>query len=242
MRILVISDIHANLAALEAVLEHAGNVDAVWCLGDVVGYGPSPNECIARLKELPDLVCLLGNHDAAAIDILDSKSFNPEARISIEWLQKQLTKESIAFLKERPQTESNEQVTLAHGSPRQPVLEYLLDTRSATENFEYFDTDFCFVGHTHLPVIFYISADDYLAQLTIPPVNQVTKLKPRAIINPGSVGQPRDRDPRCAYVIFDPKKNSWDYRRIEYDIPKVQELMTAAGLPERHILRLEEGW
>ncbi|MBW8010270.1 MAG: metallophosphoesterase family protein [Chloroflexi bacterium] len=242
MRILVISDVHANFVALETVLDHAGKVDAVWCLGDVVGYGPSPNECIALLKELPDLVCLIGNHDAAAINILDSKSFNPEARISIEWLKKQLTKESISFLKERPHTESIEQVTLAHGSPRQPVLEYLLDTRSATENFEYFDTDFCFVGHTHLPVIFYISDDDYLARLTIPQANQVVEFKPRAIINPGSVGQPRDRDPRCAYAIFDSQKNAWEYRRIDYDIPKVQQRMKTAGLPERHILRLEEGW
>lgn len=242
MRILVISDVHANFVALEAVLEHAGKVDAVWCLGDVVGYGPSPNECITRLKELPNLVCLLGNHDAAAVNILDSKSFNPEARISIEWLQTQLTKESINFINGRPQTDSIGQVTLAHGSPRQPVLEYLLDTRSATENFGFFDTDFCFVGHTHLPVIFYTSNDDYLARLTIPQANQVTKLKPRSIINPGSVGQPRDRDPRSAYVIFDSQKKSWDYKRIEYDIPKVQQLMIAAGLPERHVNRLEEGW
>ena len=185
---------------------------------------------------------MLGNHDAAAINILDSKSFNPEARVSIEWLQTQLTKESIEFLNGRPQTDTIEQVTLAHGSPRQPVLEYLLDTRSATENFEYFDTDFCFVGHTHLPVIFHTSNDDYLARLTIPEANKIAKLKPRSIINPGSVGQPRDRDPRSAYVIFDSKKNSWDYRRIEYDIPKVQQLMSAASLPERHVLRLEEGW
>lgn len=242
MRTLIISDIHANLTALETVLEHAGEVERVWCLGDVVGYGPSPNECILRVRELPNFTCLLGNHDAAAIGLIDINTFNPEARISIEWLQGELTEESIEFLKQLPETQTFETVTLAHGSPRQPVYEYLLDTQSATDNFEYFDTDFCFVGHTHLPVIFHLKEDDYIARLSIPPANKVSELEKRTIVNPGSVGQPRDRDPRASYVIFDPSENSWDYRRIDYDIPAVQELMTAAGLPERHVLRLEGGW
>ena len=242
MRTLIISDIHANLTALETVLKHAGEVDRVWCLGDVVGYGPSPNECIARVKELPNLTCLLGNHDAAAIGQIDINTFNPEARISIEWLQGQLTEESLEFLKELPEKKNFDAATLAHGSPRQPVFEYLLDTQAATENFEHFETDFCFVGHTHLPVIFHLKNDDYIARLSVPPANKQNKLKVRTIVNPGSVGQPRDRDPRAAYGIFDPKKKTWDYRRVEYDIPAVQELMTEAGLPERHVLRLEGGW
>lgn len=242
MRSLVISDIHANLTALETVLEDAGEVEQVWCLGDVVGYGPSPNECIQRVQNLPNVTCIMGNHDSASIGQIDIDTFNPEARVSIEWLQSQLTEESLTFLRGLPEKETIDQVTLAHGSPREPVLEYLLDTQAATENFEYFETDFCFVGHTHLPVIFHIKAQDYISRLSIPPANEKTELQVRTIINPGSVGQPRDRDPRASYAIFDSDKNTWDYRRLEYDIAAVQKLMNAAGLPERHVLRLEGGW
>ncbi|MDH5506909.1 MAG: metallophosphatase family protein [Anaerolineae bacterium] len=242
MRTLVISDIHANVIALDTVLEHAGEVDQIWCLGDVVGYGPNPNECIERLKEFPNLVCLLGNHDAAAVHKVDVTTFNPEARISIEWMQTQLTEESIEFINQLPEQKMIGEVTLAHGSPRQPTYEYLLDTRAASENFEHFNTSFCFVGHTHLPVLFSLEPEDFMSRLSIPLPNQVSTLQPRAIINPGSVGQPRDRDPRAAYAIFDTEENTWDYRRIEYDIPAVQERMLAAGLPERHISRLEAGW
>ncbi|TAK14168.1 MAG: metallophosphoesterase [Anaerolineae bacterium] len=244
MRILVITDIHGNCVALDAVLEHAGAVDAVWCLGDVVGYGPNPNECVERVAALPGLLCLLGNHDAAALDMLDLNTFNPEAKLSIEWTRDQLTPENLQFLNERPQviTVEDANVTLAHGSPRQPVFEYLLDTRAATENFEHFQTNFCFVGHTHLPVIFHMPPDAYMSGLSIPPINQVTTLQSRAIINPGSVGQPRDRDPRAAYALFDPEVGTWDYRRINYPIEETQQRMQAVGLPERHILRLEAGW
>ena len=242
MRTLIISDIHANLPALEAVLNDAGEIDAVWCLGDLVGYGPDPNECITRVKELPNLTCLLGNHDAAVINQIDIDTFNPDARITIEWMQKNLDKECQAFLEKRPHRDVVDNVTLAHGSPRNPVYEYLLDTRAATWNFEYFETDYCFVGHTHLPVIFMLNDTNTQAQLTIPVVNTGIKIKPRAILNPGSVGQPRDRDPRAAYAIYDTDKNTWEYRRVAYDIQAVQKRMRKASLPERHILRLEAGW
>jgi predicted phosphodiesterase len=242
MRALVISDIHANITALEAVLEDAGTIDAVWCLGDVVGYGPSPNDCIALLKQQPNLTCILGNHDAAALNMLELDSFNPEARTSVEWMQTQLSSDSLYFLHELPETAIIDQVTLSHGSPRYPVFEYLLDTRSATENFEYFDTDFCFVGHSHLPVAFTYQKNEYMASLSVPPVNQSIGLKPRTIVNPGSVGQPRDRDPRAAYAIFESETAQWKHQRVEYDIKKVQKLMREANLPQRHIIRLAEGW
>jgi len=242
MRVLVITDIHSNLTALETVIKDAGKVDAVWCLGDVVGYGPYPNECIALLQEQPHLICLLGNHDAAAVKILDVTTFNPEARKSVDWTQNRLSEESKTFLCERPKLSVQGNVTLSHGSPRHPVFEYILDTRSATENFEHFNTDFCFIGHTHLPVMFSMENNNYMSRLAIPPVNEVTELKPRVIINPGSVGQPRDRDPRAAYSIFDTETNTWEYRRVEYDIHKIQEHMRKYELPERHIVRLESGW
>ncbi len=240
MRTLVISDIHANLTALEAVLASAGEVDAVWCLGDVVGYGPDPNECIARLTTLPDLVCLQGNHDAAAIGQLPLESFNAEARTSVEWLREMLTPESLAFLQGLQPLRVERGVTLAHASPRQPVLEYLLDSYSALENFDHFETPFCFVGHTHVPVLFIKHGAGI--NLQIPETNTSLELHDRCIANPGSVGQPRDRDPRAAYAIFDPQDASWHYNRVEYDIPQVQARMLAAGLPERHISRLSGGW
>jgi len=250
MNILVISDIHANLTALEAVLADAGDVDAVWCLGDLVGYGPDPGECIARVKELPNLVCVIGNHDAAVLNQIDVVSFNPEARQAIEWTQKKLTTEEFDFLRNLPETldthtifpKLERHVTLAHGSPRQPVWEYLLDTRNATRNFAYFETDYCFVGHTHMPVLYQMTNTNHNARLIIPQPNTKFSLRPRSIINPGSVGQPRDRDHRASYALYDPERHLWENRRIAYDVEDVQRRMQAAGLPERHMKRLTAGW
>ena len=242
MRILIISDIHANITALEAVLEHAGDVDGTWCLGDLVGYGPNPNECVEKVKSLPNLMCLIGNHDAAVIDQMDASTFNPEARISIEWTLQQLTSENLEYLAQLRNRIVFENVTLVHGSPRSPTFEYLLDTHLATINFSYFDTSFCFVGHTHLPAQYLLGNGQGHASLIIPQPNQVIRLAARSIINPGSVGQTRDRDPRAAYAIFETQNNSWDYRRVPYDIPTVQKRMKTHKLPDRHIQRLAAGW
>ena len=242
MRILVFSDIHGNLTALEAALAEAGEIDAAWCLGDLVGYGPNPNECIARIRGLPDLQCIIGNHDAAALDLIDSDTFNPEARAAILWTRKVLTDSSWNFLNNLPEKLELDGVTLAHGSPRHPVWEYLLDTRTATLNFDFFTTPLCFVGHTHLPVVYTMHTDNHLAHLNIPEPNQKLVLPTRAIVNPGSVGQPRDRDPRAAFAIFEPETNTWDYRGVAYDIGEVQARMQGLGLPERHIHRLAAGW
>jgi diadenosine tetraphosphatase ApaH/serine/threonine PP2A family protein phosphatase len=131
---------------------------------------------------------------------------------------------------------------MAHGSPRQPVWEYLLDTRSATQNFSFFETPFCFVGHSHLPAIYHLDAGRGYANLTIPEAQSCIEMKPRGIFNPGSVGQPRDRDPRAAYAIFNTDDRTWDYRRVPYDIASVQSRMLAVNLPHRHIQRLSTGW
>jgi predicted phosphodiesterase len=242
MRILVISDIHGNLTALEAVLEHAGEVDAVWCLGDLVGYGPDPNECVERIKSLPNLLCILGNHDAAVSKLMDISSFNPEARLSIEWTIEQLNEENARYLAGLPNMVVQGQVTVVHGSPRNPTHEYLLDTYLATLNFSYFETPACFVGHTHLPVQFLLENGRGYAELLIPREGIEFEIEPRSILNPGSVGQPRDRDVRASYALFDPQKHTWSYQRAEYDIPAVQERMKRASLPDRHVQRIAAGW
>lgn len=242
MRVLVLSDIHANLTALEAVLQDAGIVDAVWCLGDVVGYGPDPNECVAQMRMLENVTCLLGNHDAAALGRIPIETFNLDARRSIEWLQEVLTPESYGFLAKLPETKVMEQVTLAHGSPRNPVWEYILDLQNAVQNLSFFNTQICMVGHTHLPIA-YISMDETdEMRWTAPDEGERVEIKTRAILNPGSVGQPRDHDPRASYAIFDPQTNIWEIHRIKYDIDSVQKRIRDADLPVRHALRLMEGW
>jgi len=242
MRTLVISDIHANIEALEAVIAAAGEIEACWCLGDVVGYGPNPNECVERIQELPNMICLMGNHDSAAIGVGETKSFNPEARLSVEWQQEQLNQASIDFLSDLPERAQAGNYTLVHGSPREPLIEYLLDTETASQNFDHFGGDFCLMGHTHMPVIFRQSPILERVNLSIPDADSVTQLQARSLVNPGSVGQPRDRDPRAAFVLLDEERDQWDYRRVEYPISEVQEKMRAAELPERHITRLESGW
>jgi predicted phosphodiesterase len=242
MRALVISDIHANLTALEAVLASAGPFDLTWCLGDLVGYGPDPNECIQRVQALPNLVCILGNHDAASLNQIGVTAFNPEARQAIYWTQRTLTEASKVFLANLPETFAWGDVTLAHGSPRQPVWEYVMDAYVATINFGYFETAFCFIGHTHLPLCYELPDGEATARAVSPEPGTITQLIARTIINPGSVGQPRDRDPRASFAIYDSETQTWEYQRVAYDIRSVQERMKAAKLPERHIVRLEGGW
>ena len=240
MRIIVLSDIHANLTALEAVIADAGKFDAAWCLGDIVGYGPDPNECLDAVRALPGLVCVLGNHDAAMIGEIDAEAFNPEARISIEWTKETVTDENMAFMTDLPKHAVVDRVTIVHGSPRAPTYEYLLHPYTATLNFAYFETDFSFFGHTHIPTVFKLN--NGYADLSVLEVPGQFELEPRLMINPGSVGQPRDRDPRAAYAIYDTANILWDYRRVEYDVSTVQDRMRAHDLPLKHIQRLAEGW
>jgi diadenosine tetraphosphatase ApaH/serine/threonine PP2A family protein phosphatase len=243
MRILVCSDIHANLPTLDAVLEDAGQVDAVWCLGDVVGYGPDPNECVARIMALPQYVCLAGNHDWAALGRLDLGNFNTDARLAALWTREQLTPESRKFLEERPDRLGplEERYTLAHGSPRYPIWEYILDTRTARTAFEHFDTPVCFVGHSHVPVIFQQKSEEVKIVLAVAD-EPIVLNEGRYIVNPGGVGQPRDGDPRASYVLLDTETNSVTFRRVAYPVEETQARMIEAGLPMRIIARLRYGW
>ncbi len=243
MRILVLSDIHANLTALETVLKDAGSVDEVWCLGDLVGYGPDPNECVALMRSMPHLTCMLGNHDVAALGGMEMEVFNADAKKSLQWQKETIKTETSDYLKSLPEeTIIKQGISLVHGSPRDPIWEYILNTLIARLNFEAFETDYCFVGHTHIQCMFHLDTERDRVSLDIPKAGEVLKLHPRAILNPGSVGQPRDRDPRAAYAFFDPEAGTWEPRRVEYDIKAVQKRIRDAGLPDKHAVRLAEGW
>lgn len=243
MRALVISDIHANFTALEAVLNDAGQVDQTWCLGDLVGYGPDPNMAVEQIRSLPNLTCMLGNHDVAILGKMELAAFNGDARRSLTWTSNVLTADNMDFLRSLPHIACvRGDVTLVHGSPRDPVWEYVLNTLSARLNFEHFSTPYCFVGHSHIQSMFELDVERDRVSMALTKVGEPTVLQPRAILNPGSVGQPRDRDPRAAYAIYDIDAHTWDARRVGYDIVAVQERVRQAGLPEKHAVRLAEGW
>ncbi len=241
MRILIISDIHANLVALETVLADAQDFDEIWCLGDIVGYGPNPNECIDRIQEFT-YISLAGNHDWAALNKLDLRSFNTDARDANLWTQKALLPASRDLLNQLPTHQEKDLFYLAHASPREPVWEYILDANVAYANFSYFSTPFCLVGHTHVPIIFELDEQRRRCQTLIPPLEEPVTLGPhRMIINPGSVGQPRDGDPRASYALLDLERRVWEFHRVTYPIEITQERMRARGLPRRLIDRLEMG-
>ncbi len=242
-KVLVISDVHANAVALEAVLTDAGKVDETWCLGDVAGYGPQPNECIERIRSLPNLTCMMGNHDFAAIGDMALETFNSDAKKALLWQRKQFNEESRSFLSSlSKELVVRGDVSLAHGSPRDPIWEYVMNTLVARINLTFFDTPWCFVGHSHFQAVFQFHAKTDELSIEVPRPAEQYALKERAILNPGSVGQPRDRDPRAAYAIFSPKAHTWEPHRVEYDIKSVQKMIRDAGLPSRHAERLAGGW
>ncbi|MCS7060182.1 MAG: metallophosphoesterase family protein [Anaerolineae bacterium] len=246
MRCLVLSDIHANLAAFEAVLRDAEtrglSYDIVWCLGDVVGYGPDPNECIDLLRTLPH-VCLAGNHDWAVIGKLELSAFHESAAMVVRWTQEILTPHNMNFLRVRPEKTEQGDFCLAHASPREPIWEYLTDAMSAEENFDFFSTSCCLVGHTHVPALFVRDGRTHNVHIAFAAGNVQIPFKKdaRYIVNPGSVGQPRDGDPRAAYALLDATAGVWTQYRVEYPVQHTQQKMRAAGMPARLIDRLEYG-
>ncbi len=243
MRILVMSDIHANYTALEAVLKDAGQVDETWFLGDLVGYGPDPNAVVEEIQEIPNLTCLLGNHDMAAIGKMPFETFNGDARRSLLHHEKVLTTSNLNYMRSLPSDKMvRGEATLAHGSPRDPLWEYILNALSARINFDHFDTSWCFVGHSHIQCMFALDEKKNKVSLEQTTADVALQLRPRMILNPGSVGQPRDRDPRAAYAIYDSEARTWTPRRAEYNIAEVQQRIRDFKLPEKHALRLAEGW
>jgi len=242
MRVLMLSDVHANLVALETVVAAAGEFDAVWNLGDIVGYGPKPGECVDFIISLNPSASLIGNHDWAAIGRLQLDEFNPVARFATYWTTAQLKTEHMHYLESLPNRVIEEHWMLVHASPRHPIWEYVYTAKIAEENFELFDTDVCFLGHTHVQL--YIS--ESMAKAGMGPaqphdgmVLQITD--ERYIVNPGSVGQPRDNNPDAAFAIYDTEERTVTFRRVPYDVALTQRQMDKAGLPRPLITRLALG-
>jgi diadenosine tetraphosphatase ApaH/serine/threonine PP2A family protein phosphatase len=241
MKIALISDVHGNLEALESVLrdiEQQG-AEKIHFLGDAVGYGSNPNECV-RLIENHCEIKLLGNHDYAAMGLESTESFNQLARASIEWTQAKLKEKSIGILSDFEMEAVFLDYFLVHASPGEPEKwHYILTVDQAIRHLDGFSQTICFVGHTHLPTTFIRDKDGAIAQhsrLSFPCLENR-----RYIINIGSVGQPRDNDPRSCYLIIDTDNNNITYRRVEYDIKKTQEKMKRARLPDFLIERLDAG-
>jgi diadenosine tetraphosphatase ApaH/serine/threonine PP2A family protein phosphatase len=198
---------------------------------------------VEEVRQLPGLTCMLGNHDAAILGRMELSAFNGDARRSLTWTSNVLSADNMDFLRTLPHASCvRGDATLAHGSPRDPVWEYILNTLAARLNFEHFSTPFCFVGHSHIQSMFHLDEKTDRVSMALTRVGEPMVLQPRTIVNPGSVGQPRDRDPRAAYAMFDTETRVWEARRVAYDVPAVQGRVREAGLPEKHAARLAEGW
>jgi predicted phosphodiesterase len=240
MRIAVLSDVHGNLPALEAVLEALKPYDAVWQLGDIVGYGPQPDEVVARLAD-EKAIGVRGNHDSAAIGELDTDAFNDDARTAVEWTADRISSETRSWLAALPLRTVDQPFTLVHGSPRDPTWEYVFSAGVARANLPAFETRHCLVGHTHVPLVFRERKNGGM-ETTVARADATFKLDgARAIVNPGSVGQPRDGDPRASAMLLDTEKHRVEWRRVEYPIERTQKLMADLDLPVRLIARLQFG-
>jgi diadenosine tetraphosphatase ApaH/serine/threonine PP2A family protein phosphatase len=239
MRLAVLSDIHANLAALDAVRDDLPEIDEVWVLGDIVGYGPQPNEVIARLQEM-GARSVMGNHDGAAIGQVDIGWFNPDAARAIRWTAEVVDENARAYLAALPAVRREGELTAVHGSPRDPTWEYITDPAVAQANLASFDTRLCLHGHTHVPIV-WRAEDGQVAAVPSAPGSPVSMSGGRLLANPGSVGQPRDGDPRAAWLELD--TDTWEaaYHRVEYEIDRAAEAITANELPEHLARRLYVG-
>lgn len=243
MRYAVLSDVHGNLEALEAVLADVRRrrPDAHLCLGDIVGYGPDPNECVARIRALGGPV-IAGNHDLAAAGMLDPDAFSPLARAAIEWTRGVLTEETRAWLAALPDRLGDPAFLAVHGSPRDPIEEYIIDLPTSLAIFSEHAFSLCLVGHSHIPGAFILAADGTVSARALP-VGKSLRLTraSRYIVNVGSVGQPRDGDPRASYLVLDTTARTVALQRLEYPVAVTQEKMAARGLPVPLAQRLALG-
>ncbi len=245
MRVAVISDIHANLPALEAVLAEIDREppDELWCLGDVVGYGAQPNECARIMQERADL-CLAGNHDLAALDALDISSFSPAASDAAIWTRGQLADDSRKFLAGLSATDESRDVAVYHASPRDPVWEYVLWPEQAGQCIASQATRIAMVGHSHVALCFRADDDgdaDATQGAQVAAGTTLDLSEGRWLLNPGSVGQPRDGDPRASWLVLDTEVWTATYARVDYPIDVAAASIIEAGLPEHLGRRLAVG-
>ena len=242
MRVVVVADVHANLGALQAVVraaEAGGAIDGVWCLGDTVGYGAEPGACIALLRSYP-LRAIAGNHDLAAVGVVSTDTFNPFAAEAARWTSLELSDFDKAWIQALPRTLVEGDFTLAHGTLRDPVWEYLMDSEQAAEHLAVQTTPYGLVGHTHVPMVFL--EDTARDAHEDPPEDGTLQLGPRRFVcNVGSVGQPRDGDSRAAYGLLDTSERTLAFCRAEYDIEATQAKIVEAGLPFYLAERLSHG-
>ncbi|MEZ5099143.1 MAG: metallophosphoesterase family protein [Thermoleophilia bacterium] len=242
MRVGVISDIHGNLHALEAVLTavDAEGVDVVWCLGDVVGYGPRPNECCSLVAERA-AICLVGNHDLGVLGRISLDEFSHEAAAAARWTAQVLDPGARAFLERLQPALDTERVTLAHGSVRDPVWEYVLSRDAARASLAVAARRVALVGHSHAALVF-TDDESFDGGLAVGGTEVDLAEPTRWLLNPGSVGQPRDGDPRAAWLLLDDERMHASWRRAEYPVERTQQEIVERGLPDSLALRLADGF
>ncbi|HEX6029799.1 MAG TPA: metallophosphoesterase family protein [Tepidiformaceae bacterium] len=237
----LLSDIHSNLVALEAVLAHAAEhgFDALWVTGDIVGYGPEPDAVVERLRAM-DALCVMGNHDAAACGLAPLKDFNPLAAAAASWTARQISDDTRTYLAGLPRVRREGRFTLVHGSLRNPLWEYLSTREAVSAHLDLQETRYSIVGHTHVPLVVQRGEDgleafqpDEAVECELGDLLQV--------INPGSAGQPRDGDNRVAYALLETEAPTACFYRVPYDIAATQARMRELGLPEPLAARLSAG-
>ena len=243
MRYGFFSDVHSNLEALKACIIdfRAEKLDKLYFLGDAVGYGPNPDKCVKLIKDIAE-VKLMGNHDYAALGLMETDYFNQYAAQSMGWTRDSISKKTISILSDFELShELNKNTLLVHSSPREPEnWHYILDMEDAEENFDFFKQQICLVGHTHRPYIVYKGEDGETALSR--QTEEEIKEGNRYLINIGSIGQPRDGDPRASYALLDTEAFTLEYCRVAYPIERTQAQMMEHDLPLRLVLRLGYGW
>lgn len=241
MRTVIVSDVHSNIEGLLAVLAHAeagGPVDALWCTGDIVGYGPDPSAVIAELRRR-GAICVAGNHDRAACSLLGIEDFNPMAADAVIRNAAMMSDDEKEWLAALPLSDEQGHFTLVHGSLRAPEWEYLLEPEQAHAQFGLQRTRFSIVGHSHLT--FWVEEGAWPKFQRARDGDVMELAERRLILNPGSAGQPRDGDPRAAYILYDDGAATMTWHRVEYDIASTQAKMRAAGLDRWLAERLSAG-
>jgi len=244
MKYCIFGDIHSNLESLTVLMDYckSQNITDFICCGDIVGYGPSPVECIEKLFSLPGIRFVMGNHDAGVCGKLELSWFNDKARESLLYTKSVVNLEQVELLVSLPEKLAVNNFIVVHGSPRMFLKEYLIAEKNIKENIDYFNSQICFVGHTHIPFVF-TEEKNKKSRLDGISGNSAVILEPgnRYIINIGSVGQPRDNDPKLCFVIYDTDRGLINFMRLKYNIIQTQQKMKLLNFSQFNIDRLESG-